>query len=356
MAVLGGLAAFGVFAAFSSTTTNTSNSFAAGTVVITDNDAGAAMYTLTNHKPGVGTQCINVSYAGSLASDVRLYSPAIAGTGANDINLTSRRAPGGASIFPGCTGFTPDAGDLYNGTLAVPDDLRHRHPRPARARATVGDRRLRRLPVQHACPDTTPAQGANGRPRLHVGGSQPVTGRERATLPAARGPAPAPPLRPSRRPPAPITITQDRRARARRRGLRRAVLGRTRRAAGDPRRGARDSGPRSVSWRSAAGRLIAGRDLRPGPPAAPPPRAAVRNQTGARSASAARAGRPRRPRSTRDCGSRAGGATLSTARSASCAAGAGRKLVLPAEAARAAVRLAGPGAASTGAGPSESRA
>jgi len=45
----------GAFSAFSSTTANSGNSFASGTVVLADNDANAAMYQLTNQKPGVVT-------------------------------------------------------------------------------------------------------------------------------------------------------------------------------------------------------------------------------------------------------------------------------------------------------------
>ena len=48
------LAGFGTFSAFSSTTTNSGNSFAAGTVFVDDNDAGSAMYTVSNQAPWRG--------------------------------------------------------------------------------------------------------------------------------------------------------------------------------------------------------------------------------------------------------------------------------------------------------------
>ena len=43
--VIGTVAGVGTYSAFSATTVNPGNTFAAGTVVISDNDANAAMYT-----------------------------------------------------------------------------------------------------------------------------------------------------------------------------------------------------------------------------------------------------------------------------------------------------------------------
>ena len=75
LGVVGTLAGVGTFSAFSSTTDNTGNTFAAGTVYIGDNDAGSAMYNVTDQKPGdVTTKCIRLTYTGSLAADVKLYT------------------------------------------------------------------------------------------------------------------------------------------------------------------------------------------------------------------------------------------------------------------------------------------
>src|ERR1700704_5483357 len=119
--VLGGLASLGVFGAFTSTTSNSNNSFASGTVVIGDNDANSALYTVSNAKPGTTTSdCIKVTYTGSLASDVHIYTTSTVGTLGPYVDLTI--TPGtqtGSPVFPSCTGFTPDAGGaLYTGTLA----------------------------------------------------------------------------------------------------------------------------------------------------------------------------------------------------------------------------------------------
>ena len=74
--VVGSIVAFGTFSAFSSSTENPGNEFAAGSVAIDDNDLGTAIYNVSNQKPGdFKESCIKVTYTGSLASNVRLYIP-----------------------------------------------------------------------------------------------------------------------------------------------------------------------------------------------------------------------------------------------------------------------------------------
>jgi hypothetical protein len=108
----------GTYSAFSATTTNSGNNISSGTVVLGSNDLGAAMYTVTNQKPGDVTQkCIKVSYTGSLSSTVKLYTTSTIGTLGQYIDLQVRTGSG-SPTFPGCTGFTPDAADLYSGTLS----------------------------------------------------------------------------------------------------------------------------------------------------------------------------------------------------------------------------------------------
>jgi len=116
--VFGAIAGLGAYSAFTSTSTSDANTFALGNVTISDNDAGAAMYNVSNKKPGdTVTQCIKLTYTGSLDSDVKLYTSSSIGSVGQYIDLQVR--PGsGSPTFPGCTGFTPDAADLYNGTLA----------------------------------------------------------------------------------------------------------------------------------------------------------------------------------------------------------------------------------------------
>jgi hypothetical protein len=113
------------FSAFSYTTPNNGNTGTAGTVALTDNDAGTAMLVMTNAKPGdTDTSCIQVTSTGTLPSLVKLYGTTT-GTGLDAyLNLVVTRGTG-AAAFDDCTGFTADAtnyaglgaGVLYNGTL-----------------------------------------------------------------------------------------------------------------------------------------------------------------------------------------------------------------------------------------------
>ena len=67
VSALGSFAALGVYSAFSNTTTNDNNRIQAGTVTIGDNDANAAIYSITGAKPtDYQEKCIKVTYSGSL--------------------------------------------------------------------------------------------------------------------------------------------------------------------------------------------------------------------------------------------------------------------------------------------------
>jgi hypothetical protein len=117
--VLGGVAGLGVFSAFSSTTSTGTNSFSAGTVTIADNDANSALYSLTNKKPGDSvSDCIKVTYTGSLPADVHIYTSSTIGALGQYIDLTITPGTQAVSSFPSCTGFVADAGGaIYSGTL-----------------------------------------------------------------------------------------------------------------------------------------------------------------------------------------------------------------------------------------------
>lgn len=117
LGAVGSLAGWATFSAFSSTTSNTGNSFAAGTVNIGDNDAGSAMYSVSDQKPGdTVTKCIKVTYTGSLAATVKLYASTVDTVGSY-VSLVV--TPGSGNVtFPSCTGFTAESGGaIYTGTL-----------------------------------------------------------------------------------------------------------------------------------------------------------------------------------------------------------------------------------------------
>jgi len=127
VAVMGSVAAFGVFGAFSAETTNDGNEFSAGTVSITDNDAGGFLYQVTDAAPGqsnpANEACISVEYTGSSSAGVHLFTPTGALATADlspYVNLEVTSGTQAAPSFKSCTGFTPTsaAGDVFSGTLA----------------------------------------------------------------------------------------------------------------------------------------------------------------------------------------------------------------------------------------------
>lgn len=104
-------------AAFSDTTDNTSNTFATGSVVLSDDDGGStAMFTATGMTAGVPVvECITVTYSGTLVpAQVRLYGTT-SGVLAPYVDTTIEVGSGGS--FGDCTLFSPTA-TIYNDTLA----------------------------------------------------------------------------------------------------------------------------------------------------------------------------------------------------------------------------------------------
>ena len=111
LALMAGVAVFATSAAFTATTSNPGNVIQAGTVTIGDSDAGSGqLYSALNQKPGSGNgptaACIRVSYSGSLASSVKLYSSAI--SNGTQFRLKVERGSGltAPAANMNCTGFT----------------------------------------------------------------------------------------------------------------------------------------------------------------------------------------------------------------------------------------------------------
>ena len=123
--VVGSIVAFGTFSAFSSSTENPGNNFDAGTVAISDNDAGSALYNVTNRKPGQITEkCIKVTYNGTLASDVKLYNPDA--VNADVADYTDLVITSGIGEETDCSDFDDDTSNptVYSGEL---DDFQSAH-------------------------------------------------------------------------------------------------------------------------------------------------------------------------------------------------------------------------------------
>jgi hypothetical protein len=127
--LVGILVITGSRAAFTATTDNTANNWAAGDVAISDDDGGAtAMFNALNLGPTDAVEnCIVVTYDGSLTtSGVTLYgAETTPGTLDDYLDLTIEIGDGGT--FPGlaatqdgeipCAGFVANS-TIYSGTLA----------------------------------------------------------------------------------------------------------------------------------------------------------------------------------------------------------------------------------------------
>ncbi|NII40741.1 hypothetical protein E9228_001377 [Curtobacterium flaccumfaciens] len=107
------------YSAFSAETVNPTSNWTAGSVALTDDDNGSALFTATGLKPGsADAKCIAVTSTGSLASTVKLYgtNPVTTKDLASNISITIEQGTGGG--FGSCSGFTAAGAPAYTGTLA----------------------------------------------------------------------------------------------------------------------------------------------------------------------------------------------------------------------------------------------
>lgn len=119
LAVSTGLVWQTAYASFAGSTVPMSTSLTTGTVVLADDDAGSAMFTMSEWAPGAAaTRCIAVTSTGNVPAVVRFY-----GTGRSSsrsltsyLNLSVLSGSGGAS--GNCAGFVADS-TIYTGTVAA---------------------------------------------------------------------------------------------------------------------------------------------------------------------------------------------------------------------------------------------
>jgi hypothetical protein len=109
----------GTAAVFSSTTSNASNAWTAGSVTLADDDTGSALFSATGLVPGsTGSNCITVTYSGNVATTVKLYASASADASsvAQYLDLTIQEGTGGG--FGSCGSFSAGS-TIYSGTLST---------------------------------------------------------------------------------------------------------------------------------------------------------------------------------------------------------------------------------------------
>ena len=95
-------------AAYTAVTSNSGNTFSAGTVSLTDDDSGTALFTLSGLQPGsTGQRCLTVTYRGTLGARVKLFvTPgSVTGTGL-DAYLVLRVEEGSGGSNSSCAGFS----------------------------------------------------------------------------------------------------------------------------------------------------------------------------------------------------------------------------------------------------------
>ncbi|TQS42536.1 hypothetical protein FL583_23925 [Cryptosporangium phraense] len=119
LAVVAGLLGSGALvwtsteAAFTAVVTNPGNSWTSGSVALTDDDTGSAMFTALNLSPGdTGTKCIKVTYGASQTASVKMRGTQ-SGSLAQYVNLQIEEGNGGS--FNSCLGFSGNL--IYNGTV-----------------------------------------------------------------------------------------------------------------------------------------------------------------------------------------------------------------------------------------------
>jgi predicted ribosomally synthesized peptide with SipW-like signal peptide len=114
----GALAGFGTFSAFSSSTENPGNQIASGTVVLSDNDSGSALYDVSGAKAGdTVDRCITVTYSGDLDADVKLYLPDAVGALAPYVDMTVTPGTDATPSWGDGARLVADGAPLFSGTL-----------------------------------------------------------------------------------------------------------------------------------------------------------------------------------------------------------------------------------------------
>jgi hypothetical protein len=106
------------WATFTITTPTYSTTWSTGTVVLGDDDAGGALFSVSGLAPGAaGTRCIAVTSTGSVPALVHLYVSSRSTTRSLSSALTIAVVAGTGGGTGDCGGFAP-ATTVYRGTLA----------------------------------------------------------------------------------------------------------------------------------------------------------------------------------------------------------------------------------------------
>ncbi|GIG19286.1 hypothetical protein Cch01nite_00100 [Cellulomonas chitinilytica] len=127
-------------AAFTATTRNAGNSWSTGQVTLTDDDKGAAGFTVTGLVPGQhGEKCLVVKSTSTVAGEVRTYVQNLSASaqGLQD-RIIFKVEQGTGGSFNDCTGFVADAGTYPAASLTAMSQANHDYATGGGSWATSG--------------------------------------------------------------------------------------------------------------------------------------------------------------------------------------------------------------------------
>jgi len=108
--IAGGMVWQGSQAAFTASTRNAGSSWSTGNVVLTDDDLGAAAFTVENIVPGqTGQKCLVVTSQSNVPGEVRAYTQNLISSKGLENRIYFDLEQGTGGSFNNCTGFTPTA-------------------------------------------------------------------------------------------------------------------------------------------------------------------------------------------------------------------------------------------------------
>jgi hypothetical protein len=115
----------GSSAAFTARTQNVGNNWETGSVTLTDDDAGAAAFSVQNATPGAtGSRCLTVTSTSTVAGVVKPYVARLGAQGLeNYIYIQMEQGTGGG--FASCAGFVPEGTPLPPAPLSYLSTANH---------------------------------------------------------------------------------------------------------------------------------------------------------------------------------------------------------------------------------------
>ncbi|MFE5835222.1 hypothetical protein [Arthrobacter sp. NPDC056493] len=135
----GGLVWQGSTAAFTATTRNAGNSWSTGSVLLADDDQGAAAFHVENIVPGqTGQRCIVVTSQANVPGKVRDYAENLVASRGLEDRIIFDLEQGTGGSFNDCTGFTPTGNGIPAGAVSALASTYHDYASGASQWQTTG--------------------------------------------------------------------------------------------------------------------------------------------------------------------------------------------------------------------------